>query len=116
MYLTNRSAAVLTIKQPCLDWINSLDKDMPKLTLESVTGESHVYLLPEYDTEKGLEEILKEVYLVMFELELIAFCTDEGLWPEIRYRKFREWFDIKVHSMVFDPYEDDIEREEFYGG
>ena len=106
MYLIDRSAAVITIKQPCLDWISSLDKDMPKLTLESVTRESHVYLLPEYDTEKELEAILKEVYSDIFQLELVAFCTDEDQWPEIKYRKFKEWFDIKVHSMVFDPYED----------
>ena len=116
MYLIDRSAAVITIKQPCLDWINSLEKDIPKFTLESVTRESHVYLLPEYDTEKELEAILKEVYSAIFQLELVAFCNDENQWPEIKYRKFKEWFDIKVHSMVFDPYEDDIEREVFYGG
>jgi hypothetical protein len=31
------------------------------------------------------------------------------------YKTSRDWFDIKVHSMVFDLYEDGIEKEESYG-
>jgi hypothetical protein len=116
MYLIDRSAAVLSIRQPFVDWINSLDDGMPQLTLESLNSESHVYLLPEYDTEQELVGILKEIYPVLFQLELVAFCKDDDLWPEIEYGKFREWFDVQVHSMVFDPYEDEIEREDFYDG
>jgi hypothetical protein len=27
-------------------------------------------------------------------------------------KPFRKWFDLQVHSMVLDPYEDEIEEEE----
>lgn len=113
MYFINRAAAVLAIKQPCLDWINSLDKGMPKLTLKALNRESHVYLLPEHETEKALEQIIRKLCPLIFETELVGFCRDESLWPEIKYRTFKDWFDIKVHSIVLDPYEDEIEKEEY---
>ena len=94
-----------------LDWINYTDG--PKFTLEAVNREGHVYLIPEHDTPKALEEILQELYKDIFALELNSFCTDQSQWPEINYKLFRKWFDIEVHSMVFDPEEDEIEKEAF---
>ena len=111
MFLTNRAAVIVKAKKPFLDWINYTDG--PKFTLETVNREGHVYLIPEHDTPKALEEILKELYEEIFVLELNSFCTDQGEWPKLNYKMFREWFDIEVHSMVFDPDEDEIEKEDF---
>ena len=99
MYLINRAVAIVRIKQPCLDWINSTEG--PELTLEAVNRENHAYLLPEPDTEQ--------------EQELAGFCTDQSQWPKISYQKFLDWFAIEVHSMLFDPYEDELEKEEYFG-
>ena len=114
MYLVNRAVAIVRIKQPCMDWINSTEG--PKLSLESVNRESHVYLLPEHDTDQELEVITQELYKEIFELELAGFCRDKSQWPKISYQKFLDWFEIEVHSMVFDPYDDEIEKEEYWGG
>ena len=112
MYLINRAAAVVGAKEAFVDWINSLG-DKPRLSLETVNRENHVFLLPEHDTEQELELIVQDLYREIFEMEVGSFCRDESLWPEMNYEKFLEFFDIKVHSMVFDPYEDEIEKEEF---
>jgi len=114
MYLVNRAVVIVRIKQSCLDWINSTGK--PKLTLKAVNKESHVYLLPEHDTEQELELIIQELYKEIFELELAGFSASKRQWPKISYQKFLDWFDIEVHSMVFDPYEEKIEKEEYWGG
>lgn len=104
--VVNRTAAVLSIKEPCLDWINSLPEGQTQtLTIESVNRDNTVYLLPEHDTDQELELITKELYPIMFKSELISICRDGSLWPEIRYETFLEWFDIKTHSMVINTCE-----------
>ena len=112
MYLVNRAIAVVSIKKPCQDWINSIDRPS-KFTLEAVNRESHTYLLPEHDTPDELELIIQDLYKEIFELELAGFCTDKSRWPELSYKNFLDWFEVKVHSMLFDPYDDKIEKEEY---
>lgn len=112
MYLIDRAAAVVRIKKPFLDWANSLP-DKPRVTLKTLNRENHVFLLPEHDTEQELDLIIQELYPYIFQIELASFCRDESLWPPIDYQTFLKWFDLQVHSMVFDPYEDTIEKEEF---
>lgn len=111
--MINRSVAIVKIKQPFLDWINSTDRHS-KLTLKSVNRESHVYLLSEHNTEQELELIIQELYKEIFELELAGFSKDRNRWPKIKYQTFLDWFEIEVHSMVFDPYEKKIEKEGFW--
>lgn len=113
MYLINRAALVLSMKQPFVDWVDSLDKHIPKFTLEAINRESHTYLISEHDTEQKLELIIQGLYREIMELELSSFCTDEDCWPEIKYEKFLEFFQVKVHSMVFDTEEEEIEGEEW---
>ena len=111
MYLINRAVAVVKLRQPFLDWANSMPG--PKHTLKAINTESHVFLLPEHDTQQELELIIQDLYRQIFEIEVGSFCRDRSLWPKTRdYKTFRQWFDIQVHSMVFDPYEDEIEKEE----
>ena len=111
MYLIDRTAAIVKAKKPFLDWINSTDG--PNLTLKSVNQESHVYLLPEHDTKQEQELIIQDLYKEIFELELAGFSKDKKQWPKISYQKFLDWFEIEIHSMVFDSYDDEIKKEEF---
>ena len=109
MYLINRAAAVVRLKKPFLDWIESMP-DKPKLTLQALNRENHVFLLPEHDTQQELELIIQELYSYVFQMEVNSFCRDQSLWPQMNYQTFLKWFDIQVHSMVFDPCQDRIER------
>lgn len=112
MYIINRSAIIVRLKQPYIDWANSLD-DSEKYSLDSLNRENHIYLISDYDTDEELEEIIKDLYSEIFTVELFAWVTDPKLWPMNRdYSTFKEWFEIEAHSMVFDPYEDTIEAEE----
>lgn len=46
----------------------------------------------------------------IFEMELSGWSIDENLWPKKRtFKIFREWFEIELHSMVFDSGDDEIE-------
>ena len=51
MYLINRTAAVVKLRPPFVDWVNSCPGP-GKFTLQNINRESHVYMLPEHDTER----------------------------------------------------------------
>jgi hypothetical protein len=50
MYLVNKAMALVKLKQPFADWVNSTEKPYGKLTVEEINREGHVYLIPEHDT------------------------------------------------------------------
>jgi len=112
MYVTNRSAAIIKPQQPYVDWVNSIEDEGRKHSIEDFSTDCSVVLLPEYDPDEDAEAIVKDLYSHIFELELSGWVTDESTWPDNRsYEMFQEWFDVELHSMVYDPYEDDIEKE-----
>ena len=113
MYLLNRSTLIVKLKKPYLDWINYVSAP-EKFTLESLNIENNVFLIPEFDTKEQLESIIKSAYTEIFEVELQAWYADESTWPEKRdYKTFKQWFDITVHSMLFDTSEEILERDDF---
>ena len=113
MYVVNRSALIVKLKKPYLDWINYVS-DPHKYTLETINREHHVFLIPEHDTEDALEEIIEEMYMEIFDHELESFSRDRTLWPKKQnLAMFREWFDVQVHSMVLDACEEEIMEEEW---
>jgi len=70
-----------------------------------------VYLIPERD--RGVENWLRRNYRTMFERELWSWWTDETVWPEKRtFREFKRFFNIRVHSMVFDMGKGPVVRED----
>lgn len=44
MYLVNKAVAIVKLKQPFVDWVNSTEKPQGKLTVEKINRESHIYL------------------------------------------------------------------------
>jgi hypothetical protein len=59
----NRSAMVVTAKQPFLKWLISVDPSNRDLTLDEVNDEPPVYLVPECESDEEFEEWLeKKVY------------------------------------------------------
>ncbi len=58
------------------------------------------------DDEQG--ELLREFYELIFEQELMGWCTDPQTYPSPRtFEMFRKWFDVEFHSMVFDLIDDE---------
>ena len=113
MYILNRSAVVIKLKQPYLDWANSLPDATP-YELDFINRENHVYLIQEYDNDEHLESIVKNMYSYIFEAELDSWYRDTDFWPENRdYRTFKKWFEVMPHSMIFDTLEEDLEGEEY---
>ena len=102
MYAVDRSAVVIRMKQPYLDWTNSLP-DSDEMTLDELNWDNNTYMIPEYDTLAHLKSILQEFYTDIFEEELRAWYRDEKAWPQVRdYQTFKKWFEVEPHSLVFD--------------
>jgi hypothetical protein len=113
MYLINRWVAIVKPKQPLVDWLNDLpDLEEKPATPEEVRQDCTAILLPDFTELDEGREFIKKIYEGLFNLELSAWCEDQEAWPQNRdYVLFRQWFDVEIHSMVIDPFEDAIEKE-----
>jgi len=99
----NRCVAVVRVKQPFLDWANSLPDPITGTTLAGINDDCHSYLLPEYEMMEDRNQILAEFYDDIFVHELMGWWTDEEAFPKPRsLAMFRKWFDIEFHSMALD--------------
>ncbi len=101
----NRFAVVVHPLKPFMEWVNSpavrgTDDLVP---LDALQEDATVVLTPEMDTNDEALAWLKNYKAKLFEMELESWCTDRSTWPEKRTtRLFDQWFDLEVHSMVFD--------------
>jgi hypothetical protein len=103
MVTLNRSAIVVTPKQPFLDWLHSTDPRSVELTLLNLTRDPTIYLIPECDSDEDAAKVLRDLCREIFEEQLGVWFTDESLWPRDRsFDVFRRWFDYRHHSMLFD--------------
>jgi hypothetical protein len=103
-----RSAMVVKAKKPFHDWLLSIDPtDKP----EEMLKEGDVYLLPDYDELKKLENWLKKNFNEIFEDQLNNWYIAEEMWPQNRtFKMFNEWFDYSLHTMIWDTQEKFIEK------
>ena len=109
--MINRSAIILRPAQPFLDWAASVDDSG---IIPDVEGEQAVYLVPEWEDDKGRERVLKRVFAELFERELFGWHSDESKWPKVRgLREFRKWFRIEMHSLIEDVCVGGIYDDEF---
>jgi hypothetical protein len=108
----NRSVAILKPKQPLIDWLNTLpDTDSP-FSLSELQSDCTVLLLPEDDYDHQAIKYIKKIYKDVFEIELDGYCTDPSYWPSKRdFKTFTQWFDIELHSEVFDTVNKAIIKE-----
>jgi hypothetical protein len=108
----NRSIAVVKPKQPFLDWLNALPDSVQPSTLADIQTDCTVLLLPEFGNDLQAQNFFKKIYRDIFERELDSFCTDPDWWPSKRdYKTFLQWFDIELHSEVFDTVDMEIIKE-----
>jgi len=102
MDLVNRMAVVVFVREPFVDWLNSVDPDHP-VWLGAMTGRGNVYLIPEFDDIDQAEEHVEEIFDEIFTNELSEWHEDESRWPvERSYEMFLEWFDVLFDVAVFD--------------
>ena len=104
MKMLNRSAISIQLRQPFVDWINSLDEsEEEQVNLAEVNLEATTYLIPELEDEQALEDFIDERFFELLENELLSWEDDESLWPADMDRAlFDEFLDIKLSFMVFD--------------
>lgn len=104
MKMLNRSAISVQLKQPFVDWVNSLtDDEQEHLNLAEVNLEATTYLIPELEDEDDLDDFLDEFYLELLENELFSWEEDETMWPEDLNRALLDNFlTIKLSFMAFD--------------
>jgi len=103
-----RSAIVITPQQPFFDWLLLHD---PKMAIDDEMKEGEVYLLPDYETKKGMEHWLKKNFDELFEEQLNNWYVDETMWPQNRtFRMFNQWFHYSLHTMISDTQKGFIEK------
>ena len=78
MYALNRSAIVIKLKQPYLDWTKTL-LDSEDVSLDTLNRENNIYLIQEYDNDAHLEEIVETIYDDIFVEELDSWSKDREL-------------------------------------
>ncbi len=104
MKMLNRSAISIQLKQPFVDWINSLNESGDEqVNLNEVNLEATTYLIPELEDEQALEDFINERYFELLENELLSWEDDDSCWPADMDRAlFDAFLDVKLSFMVFD--------------
>jgi hypothetical protein len=78
-------------------------------------ADSNIYLLPDYesaeDITSAMENYLLENYDGLFIHELEAWNMDPKSFPTISYDSFNEWFEVRLHTMIFDTVLKPIKRQ-----
>lgn len=104
--VVNRSVLVVCLKQPYVDWANKLDEDEGEKilsTVDSLNSDLSSYLIPEILDYIDLELFIEKYWIILFELQLSGWTTDQKQWPKRRTLKmFNEWFELRCGSLVMD--------------
>lgn len=113
MQTINRLVAIIKPKQPFLDWLESLTDWDDELTLDELREDCTAILIPEYGSNEKASQYIEQKYEEIFEIELSNWHYDKDLWIKNRsLQLFRQWFDVEIHSMVYDAVDGDIIKED----
>ena len=109
----NRSAIIVTPKQPFLEWLHSIDPSSRDLKMADLRSDPSVYLFPECNDDSELTRLLKRACKGIFEQELESWDRLEETWPKDRtFDAFHGWFDCRIHWMIFDLADQPLKLEE----
>ena len=104
-----RTAMVIRPKQPFINWLIAIDPDMDPHPI--VDDDNDIYLLPDYEEIKQMEQWLKKNFDLIFIDQMNNWYTNESVWVKNRtFRLFKEWFDYSLHTMIFDTLDTLIEK------
>ena len=80
---------------------------------EEISEDNLTFLIPEFDGPDEATEYIRKRYGLILEWAFGGWAPTEELWPEKRnWKMLNEWFDIEIHSEVFDLAEGTIEKED----
>ena len=114
MYTINRGVAVIKPRQPYLDWIRNLPDPDDEITLDALRDECTAILVPEDSNNLVVMEFINANHEWIFEVELESWWTDDADWPAKRdWETFCKWFDVEYHSVVIDPSDEAICKEDY---
>lgn len=117
LYVTNRVVVVLLPKVPFVEWINAADPGRANATVtyDDAREEPSAFLIPtdDDDPDEAAKRWIQRNWRHLFEHLLGDWYADPGLWPRNRTIKtFREWCEVRIHSMVFDYADTPLEHED----
>ena len=106
-FAVNRSIARLVYKQPFADWLKINSQNSETCTLKELGEDRNTFLIPRFNDIGGAIEWVENHWRTLFECILFDWMPDdtegESSLPQNRTLKmFREWFDIKIHTMTWD--------------
>ena len=105
-----RTALVLRPKKPFYVWLEKMDPEDVDLPEELIEGD--VYLLPDFEEKKQIEQWLKKHFDDFFCEQMFGWYTDEAVWVQNRtFKLFTEWFEYSLHTMVWDVVDGPIDKD-----
>ncbi len=105
MKLINRSVVVVKPRQPFFEWVIEHDAYgvVQPGSLHDLQQDCLVVLVPDSQQPGQELDFLEPFKPRLFEMQLDAWFTDPRTWPATRdAREFDRWFDLEVHTMVWD--------------
>ncbi|WP_281646542.1 hypothetical protein [Parendozoicomonas sp. Alg238-R29] len=105
MKMLNRSALRLRAKPAFLEWCASVapdDADELAALKAQLEQTGTVYLVPEVESEQDFMDAVVENAQDILTNELMAWCVDNSLWPELSAELLENWFTIDTELMCFD--------------
>lgn len=106
--MVNRGLVIAVAKEPFRKWLQSLP-DPCDVSLEKINEDLSAYLIPEFEDDGERDKALAKFFDRIFEDQLADWWTREEDWPQNRdLRTFREWFDLRFHSVVEDLVDDEL--------
>ena len=98
----NRSAVVVTPKQPFVDWLMAADPTSADIAPDRICVPA-IYLLPGCEDDKELERHVRAASKVIFEEQLDSWYRVRTRWPAVRdFKTFCLWFDYRTDALLLD--------------
>jgi tetratricopeptide (TPR) repeat protein len=103
MELINRGVVVIKPKPPFHEWVNSDPTLSSPVSMENLHQDCTAILVPDLFGPQDVLDYLEPLKPALFEMELEAWNLDPITWPSKRTNEvFDAWFELEVHSMVWD--------------
>jgi len=107
----NRSAVVVTPREPFVAWVRGLDEDSQDITAAEICQPA-LYLLPECEDDDRLLALLRKAGKRIFEEQLEAWCQDPSSWPIDRsFDVFQQWFEFHQFTLILDTCRKPLKRD-----
>lgn len=110
--MLNRSAVVIGHKAAFYDWLKAGGVGDEKVEQGKEIKDRAVYLIPACHYPDEIEEVVADVFEMIFRIELAAWQPDESVWPDTAdFNLFTRWFTLDGLSLVDDVGRGKIERD-----